>query len=209
MFLGVFQQIVSLLLCKLAPVQAAICIVPLVYPLFKDQFCSPCATAVQWSNSWGQDVVHHCPRCLRVLATRSRVLLPKLSDEARSPGHGTFATLDPTCTFFCFAKNKDQYKKLGQLWTKPKVSQPKTVFFFFFQGLLPTAGPVGFCWVAGDVLPHWELCHGLGPEVCLRLGGHDLSHRQHPLGEDGPFRFIFCIPGGERKCHSFQDSSKI
>lgn len=41
---------------------AAICIVPLVYPLFKD-------------------VVHHCPRCLRVLATRSRVMLPKVSDE--------------------------------------------------------------------------------------------------------------------------------
>ena len=44
---------------------AAICIVPLVYPLFKD-------------------VVHHCPRCLRVLATRSRVLLPKISDEVMS-----------------------------------------------------------------------------------------------------------------------------
>ena len=28
-----------------------------------------------------KDVVHHCPRCLRVLATRSRVLLPKISDE--------------------------------------------------------------------------------------------------------------------------------
>ncbi|CAK9033761.1 unnamed protein product [Durusdinium trenchii] len=44
---------------------AAICIVPLVYPLFKD-------------------VVHHCPRCLRVLATRSRVMLPKISDEVMS-----------------------------------------------------------------------------------------------------------------------------
>eukprot|EP00435_Cladocopium_sp_Y103_P045819 s402_g13.t1 len=44
---------------------AAICIVPLVYPLFKD-------------------VVHHCPRCLRVLSTRSRVLLPKLTDEVMS-----------------------------------------------------------------------------------------------------------------------------
>merc|ERR1719401_1361260 len=34
---------------------AALCVVPVVYPLFKD-------------------VVHHCPRCLSVLATRSRVV---------------------------------------------------------------------------------------------------------------------------------------
>ena len=32
-----------------------------------------------------QDVVHHCPRCLRVLATRSRVVLPKPTDEATGP----------------------------------------------------------------------------------------------------------------------------
>eukprot|EP00439_Symbiodinium_sp_Y106_P061898 s300_g9.t1 len=44
---------------------AALCIVPIVYPLFKD-------------------VVHHCPRCLRVLATRSRVVLPKPTDEVMS-----------------------------------------------------------------------------------------------------------------------------
>jgi len=44
---------------------AAICVVPVVYPLFKD-------------------VVHHCPRCLSVLATRSRVVLPKLKDDVMS-----------------------------------------------------------------------------------------------------------------------------
>lgn len=44
---------------------AAICIVPLVYPLFKD-------------------VVHHCPRCLKVLATRSRVVMPSFRQEVMS-----------------------------------------------------------------------------------------------------------------------------
>lgn len=36
---------------------AALCVVPVVWPLFKD-------------------VVHHCPRCLNVLATKSRVVIP-------------------------------------------------------------------------------------------------------------------------------------
>eukprot|EP00416_Gambierdiscus_australes_P045458 CAMPEP_0171116114 /NCGR_PEP_ID=MMETSP0766_2-20121228/89562_1 /TAXON_ID=439317 /ORGANISM="Gambierdiscus australes, Strain CAWD 149" /LENGTH=302 /DNA_ID=CAMNT_0011578525 /DNA_START=53 /DNA_END=961 /DNA_ORIENTATION=- len=44
---------------------AALCVVPVVYPLFKD-------------------VVHHCPRCLRVLATRSRVVLPSFKQEVMS-----------------------------------------------------------------------------------------------------------------------------
>lgn len=44
---------------------AALCVVPVVFPLFKD-------------------VVHHCPRCLSVLATRSRVVLPKWRDEIMS-----------------------------------------------------------------------------------------------------------------------------
>lgn len=44
---------------------AALCVVPVIYPLFKD-------------------VVHHCPRCLSVLAARSRVVLPKLRDEVMS-----------------------------------------------------------------------------------------------------------------------------
>jgi len=44
---------------------AAICVVPVVWPLFKD-------------------VVHHCPRCLSVLATRSRVALPSLKHEVMS-----------------------------------------------------------------------------------------------------------------------------
>jgi len=44
---------------------AALCIVPVVYPLFKD-------------------VVHHCPRCLAVLATRSRVVLPNPKQEVMS-----------------------------------------------------------------------------------------------------------------------------
>lgn len=44
---------------------AALCVVPVVFPLFKD-------------------VVHHCPRCLSVLATRSRVVLPKWKDEIMS-----------------------------------------------------------------------------------------------------------------------------
>jgi len=41
---------------------AALCVVPVVFPLFKD-------------------VVHHCPRCLNVLAVRSRVELPSLRAE--------------------------------------------------------------------------------------------------------------------------------
>merc|ERR1719464_1628169 len=44
---------------------AALCIVPVVYPLFKD-------------------VVHHCPRCLNVLATRSRVSLPSFKSDVMS-----------------------------------------------------------------------------------------------------------------------------
>lgn len=44
---------------------AAICVVPVVYPLFKD-------------------VVHHCPRCLSVLATRSRVELPSFRNKVMS-----------------------------------------------------------------------------------------------------------------------------
>lgn len=44
---------------------AAILVVPIVYPLFKD-------------------VVHHCPRCLSVLATRSRVALPSFKQEVMS-----------------------------------------------------------------------------------------------------------------------------
>mmetsp|Transcript_34964 Transcript_34964/g.88064 ORF Transcript_34964/g.88064 Transcript_34964/m.88064 type:complete len:306 (+) Transcript_34964:122-1039(+) len=44
---------------------AALCVVPVVYPLFKD-------------------VVHHCPRCLSVLATRSRVELPSPKQEVMS-----------------------------------------------------------------------------------------------------------------------------
>eukprot|EP00441_Pelagodinium_beii_P032668 CAMPEP_0197627104 /NCGR_PEP_ID=MMETSP1338-20131121/5808_1 /TAXON_ID=43686 ORGANISM="Pelagodinium beii, Strain RCC1491" /NCGR_SAMPLE_ID=MMETSP1338 /ASSEMBLY_ACC=CAM_ASM_000754 /LENGTH=304 /DNA_ID=CAMNT_0043197727 /DNA_START=131 /DNA_END=1045 /DNA_ORIENTATION=+ len=51
---------------------AALCIVPVVYPLFKD-------------------VVHHCPRCLRILATRSRVVLPSLKDEVMSFRFGSCA----------------------------------------------------------------------------------------------------------------------
>lgn len=41
---------------------AGILVVPVVFPLFKD-------------------VVHHCPKCLRVLATRSRVELPSWRSE--------------------------------------------------------------------------------------------------------------------------------
>lgn len=44
---------------------AALCVVPVVYPLFKD-------------------VVHHCPRCLSVLATKSRVVLPSFRNEVMS-----------------------------------------------------------------------------------------------------------------------------
>jgi hypothetical protein len=44
---------------------AAVCVVPIVFPLLKD-------------------VVHHCPRCLSVLATRSRVVLPSLKQEVMS-----------------------------------------------------------------------------------------------------------------------------
>jgi len=41
---------------------ASLCVVPIVYPLFKD-------------------VVHHCPRCLKVLAARSRVVLPNFKSD--------------------------------------------------------------------------------------------------------------------------------
>lgn len=41
---------------------AALCVVPVVFPLFKD-------------------VVHHCPRCLSVLAVRSRVELPSFRQD--------------------------------------------------------------------------------------------------------------------------------
>jgi len=44
---------------------AGLCIVPIVYPLFKD-------------------VVHHCPRCLCVLATRSRVAFTSFKQEVMS-----------------------------------------------------------------------------------------------------------------------------
>jgi len=44
---------------------AAICVIPITFPLFKD-------------------VVHHCPRCLNVLATRSRVVLPSFRQEVMS-----------------------------------------------------------------------------------------------------------------------------
>lgn len=44
---------------------AAICVVPVVFPLFKD-------------------VVHHCPRCLSVLATRSRVSIPNFRQDVMS-----------------------------------------------------------------------------------------------------------------------------
>eukprot|EP00929_Paragymnodinium_shiwhaense_P122541 TRINITY_DN95386_c0_g1_i1.p1 TRINITY_DN95386_c0_g1~~TRINITY_DN95386_c0_g1_i1.p1 ORF type:complete len:333 (-),score=62.01 TRINITY_DN95386_c0_g1_i1:163-1038(-) len=44
---------------------AALLVVPIVYPLFKD-------------------VVHHCPRCLSRLAAKSRVVLPSLRNEVMS-----------------------------------------------------------------------------------------------------------------------------
>merc|ERR1719231_1791467 len=44
---------------------AALCVVPIVFPLFKD-------------------VVHHCPRCLNVLATRSRVAVQGMKSEVMS-----------------------------------------------------------------------------------------------------------------------------
>lgn len=44
---------------------AALCVVPVVFPLFKD-------------------VVHHCPRCLSVLATRSRVAVSSFHQEVMS-----------------------------------------------------------------------------------------------------------------------------
>lgn len=44
---------------------AALCVVPIVFPLFKD-------------------VVHHCPRCLNVLATRSRVAINGIKSEVMS-----------------------------------------------------------------------------------------------------------------------------
>lgn len=44
---------------------AAICVVPIIFPLFKD-------------------VVHHCPRCLHVLATRSRLAISGFKSEVMS-----------------------------------------------------------------------------------------------------------------------------
>jgi len=49
---------------------AAICVVPITFPLFKD-------------------VVHHCPRCLNVLATRSRVAIQGLKSEVMSIRFGS------------------------------------------------------------------------------------------------------------------------
>lgn len=49
---------------------AAICVVPIVFPLFKD-------------------VVHHCPRCLNVLATRSRVAIAGFKSEVMSIRFGS------------------------------------------------------------------------------------------------------------------------
>lgn len=51
---------------------AALCVVPVVYPLFKD-------------------VVHHCPRCLSVLATRSRVAVSSFKQEVMSIRFGNCA----------------------------------------------------------------------------------------------------------------------
>lgn len=49
---------------------AALCVVPIVFPLFKD-------------------VVHHCPRCLNVLATRSRVAISGFKSEVMSLRFGS------------------------------------------------------------------------------------------------------------------------
>jgi predicted RNA-binding Zn-ribbon protein involved in translation (DUF1610 family) len=49
---------------------AALCVVPIVFPLFKD-------------------VVHHCPRCLNVLATRSRVAISGMKSEVMSLRFGS------------------------------------------------------------------------------------------------------------------------
>lgn len=49
---------------------AALCVVPIVFPLFKD-------------------VVHHCPRCLNVLATRSRVAINGFKQEVMSMRFGS------------------------------------------------------------------------------------------------------------------------
>jgi hypothetical protein len=49
---------------------AALCVVPIVFPLFKD-------------------VVHHCPRCLNVLATRSRVAISGIKSEVMSLRFGS------------------------------------------------------------------------------------------------------------------------
>jgi len=49
---------------------AALCVVPIVFPLFKD-------------------VVHHCPRCLNVLATRSRVAINGFKSEVMSLRFGS------------------------------------------------------------------------------------------------------------------------
>jgi len=49
---------------------AALCVVPIVFPLFKD-------------------VVHHCPRCLNVLATRSRVAINGIKSEVMSMRFGS------------------------------------------------------------------------------------------------------------------------
>jgi hypothetical protein len=49
---------------------AALCVVPIVFPLFKD-------------------VVHHCPRCLNVLATRSRVAVSGFKSDVMSLRFGS------------------------------------------------------------------------------------------------------------------------
>merc|ERR1719345_302269 len=49
---------------------AALCVVPIVFPLFKD-------------------VVHHCPKCLNVLATRSRVAINGIKSEVMSMRFGS------------------------------------------------------------------------------------------------------------------------
>lgn len=53
---------------------AAICVVPVVWPLFKD-------------------VVHHCPRCLNILATKSRVVLPSFRQQVMTFKVGSCAVV--------------------------------------------------------------------------------------------------------------------
>ena len=92
-------------------------------------------------------MVHHCPRCLRVLATRSRVLLPKLSDEV------------PLSLLRFLEKLYDMTWCLSSGWTSMNITMSNFSPRDFFPTAWKAWGLANEVWaVSGYVLPSRKLC---------------------------------------------------